>query len=84
MNKKELDELVETDDWLLQYVIRHNQFPNNYPLDKEKFKNSVMEDLCHCESGMYIGEGYHGGMTRKEWKNEKEYLLKVLTELEKL
>ena len=85
MNNKELNELMKRDDWELEYLVRHKQNSNDYPItDKEKFKRCIMEDLCHCESGMYIGEGYHGGMTREEWKNKKEYLEKVLNELKSL
>ena len=82
MNNKELNELMKRDDWELEYLVRHKQNPNYYPLDREKFKQCVMENLRHCESGMYIGENYHGGMSREEWKSNYDYYKVVLKELE--
>ena len=82
IKRKEMDEILKKDDWELEYLVRHKQNPNYYPLDREKFKQCVMENLRHCESGMYIGENYHGGMSREEWKSNYDYYKVVLKELE--
>jgi hypothetical protein len=50
----------------------------------QKLKDSVLQDLCHSESGMYIGEGYHGGNSREEWTYINETLIKAKNILDEL
>ncbi len=76
-----LKELMDKDDWELQWVIKHKQDPLHYSLDKSKFEMCCHEILCDCESGMILGENWHGGMTREEWQARKQYMEKVLHEL---
>jgi hypothetical protein len=75
----EMNEIMNLDDWEYHYLIKHKQNPIYYPLDEKKFKESILESLTVASSGMYIGEGFHGGMTREEWTSRYNYLNNILT-----
>ena len=47
-------------------------------------QKGLEEDLCICESGMYIGEGWHGGLTREEWTIKYNYTIQALEEFQTL
>lgn len=81
MSDTELQKLMEKDDWELQVVLAHKQDPCEFPMDVARFEKTCNEILCDCESGMVLGENWHGGMTREEWKSRKHYIEKVLHEL---
>ena len=72
---------MERDDWELQLVLTHKRDPIGFPMDVSITRKTCNELLCDCESGMVLGENWHGGMTREEWKTRKEYIEKVLSEL---
>jgi hypothetical protein len=78
------NELMERDDWELQLVIRHKSNPIEFPMNVSIAKKTCEEILCDCETGIIIGKNWHGGMTKGEWKNRKEYIKKVLDELENI
>ena len=76
-----INEIIDRDDFELEWVLRHKQNPDDYPLNIPEMQKMCNEILCHCECGMIIGENYHGGMTTEEWRNRKQYIEKVLNEL---
>jgi hypothetical protein len=80
MNKN-TNEILDRDDWELQAVIKHKKDPVNFPLNTSYVKKWCRKMLQDCETGIALGEGWHGGMTREEWKNEKKYIKKILMEL---
>ena len=81
MNTIETQKLMERDDWELQLVLAHKKDPIRFPMDVPSVRKTCNEILCDCESGMVLGENWHGGMTQEEWKIRKEYIEKVLSEL---
>ena len=81
MNDNELQELMKRDDWELQLVLRHKSDPIRFPMNIATAIKTCKEILCDCESGMVLGENWHGGMTREEWSKRKLYIGQVLNEL---
>jgi hypothetical protein len=81
ITNSEMEEIFLQDNWVLAYLKKHKANPLHYPMDLKKCKESVEQDLYHAESGMYIGVGYHGGMTHEEWKSEHDRLRLILHEL---
>lgn len=77
MNYKEI---LELDEWELLLVKAHKKFPKEYPIDMEKFIFSIKEDIGWCNTGITLGENWHGGMSSSEWGKRKEYLESVLKE----
>lgn len=47
-----------------------------------KFKSLLDEVIRDSERGMYIGENYHGGATREEWKATNDVVVKCKKMLE--
>ena len=80
----EVEEILAKDDWELQWIRKHKQSPLVYPIDRPKIVSYLNEILCDCESGMALGENWHGGMSRDEWKHRKEYIETVLKEMDTL
>lgn len=81
ISSAEFDELLKRDDWELQWAIKHKEDPDNYTLDVPVFKEHCEKVLQDCETGMVLGEGWQGGMTREEWQKEKTYFEKVISYL---
>ena len=75
-------ELLECDDFELRLVKAYKKDPIKYSLfsiiGMKKYCEEVLND---CETGMVLGENWHGGMTKEEWKLRKQYIEKVLSEL---
>jgi len=70
-------------DFELQLVIKHKQDPFNYPLNISYIKEFCEESLTLCETGIVLGENWHGGMSQEEWNSQKQYIEKILFELNK-
>ncbi len=43
-------------------------------LDIDKVMKYLIEELAHCNSGAYIGIGYHGGSTQEDWIERRVYI----------
>jgi len=76
-----MEDLMNNDDWELQYIRKHKVSPLEYPLDIIKTNEFLNECLSDCKTGMCIGANWHGGATQVEWKNREEYLEMVMLEL---
>ena len=66
-------EIYDLSDWELIYVKLHKKCPVDYPMDIEKCRNGITDELIECETGMCLGEGWHGGLTHEQWKQRRDY-----------
>ena len=81
MYRQDYERVMSADDWELQYCRNHKADPESWPLDVIKCRKYLDEELVTCESGICLGEGWHGGMTSEQWSSRKCYIERVIQEM---
>lgn len=72
--------MLDGDEWELDLIKCYKA--GTVVIDVDKVTKYLNEELIHCDSGAYIGVGYHGGSTQKEWMDRRVYIERCLKTLE--
>jgi hypothetical protein len=61
----------------LLYKKYYEKSPSCCKYQIQILKEIINNEIGESKSGMYIGEGWHGGCTREEWKEINMYLIRA-------
>lgn len=75
---------INNENWEFEYILAHKGNPVKYPLNRDRYKKLLEEQLLYCEYQMILGENWHGGTTIEEAKKEKIRIETLLKELKNI